>query len=50
MSDYKIDMEAFGAKNMSAYHDSFNLAIGTANTDIDLFNNEYIEFKVNEMT
>ena len=35
---------------MSYFHDSFNIIFGISNTEIDLFDNRYIEYKVNELT
>ena len=36
--------------NMSYYNDTFNFVFGMVNKDVDLFNNRYIEFRVNEVT
>jgi len=50
ISDYAIDMEAFGKKTMVDFKDSFNIIIGTDNADLDLLHNKYIEIKVNEIS
>ena len=43
-------MEAFSKRSMNDFKDTFDIVIGTGNKDIDLLNNRYIEFKVNEMS
>jgi len=43
-------MDALGKKTMIDFQDSFNIIIGTDNEQLDLFNNKYIEIKVNEIS
>jgi len=43
-------MEEFNGHRMSRFKDSFSLMFGIVNNEIDLFNNRYINLRVNEMS
>ena len=50
VSDVIVDKEKYHNVNIGEFKDSFNLFLGTTNTDIDLFNNPYIHLNVYEIT
>ena len=49
VSDIIMDGEKYNNISLGDFNDSFNMFLGTANTEIDLFDNPYIEFNVYEI-
>ena len=43
-------MEEFNGQRMSRFNDSFSLMFGIVNDEIDLFDNRYVDLRVNEMS
>ena len=50
VSDYTIDLNKLGKQTMLDYDNSFNIFMGTGNSDLDWFDNPYIEPNVYEVT
>jgi hypothetical protein len=44
------DENAIGEMKMEDYKDTFNMFVGTTNKTIDLFDNDYVSFKIYELT
>ena len=46
VSDSMIDLSSFKNDSLDQFKDSFNMLVGTTNTEINLFSNPYIEVNV----